>query len=108
MDVRMPGIEATRRLRATAIPEHPPYVIILTAFDLDEYVYAGLHAGAAGFLLKDTLAAELITAIRTAVAGQNVAAPAVTTRLRIRRPYRPGIGLRLPKRHRLRSVSRGM
>ncbi|GII57790.1 DNA-binding response regulator [Planotetraspora thailandica] len=81
MDVRMPGIdgiEATRRLRSA---ETGPHVIILTTFDLDEYVYAGLHAGAAGFLLKDTLAAELVTAIRTVAAGQNVAAPTVTSRL---------------------------
>ncbi|GAA1281385.1 DNA-binding response regulator [Planotetraspora silvatica] len=81
MDVRMPGIdgiEATRRLRSAATG---PHVIILTTFDLDEYVYAGLHAGAAGFLLKDTLAADLVTAIRTVAAGQNVAAPTVTSRL---------------------------
>ena len=81
MDVRMPGIdgiEATRRLRSA---DTGPHVIILTTFDLDEYVYAGLHAGAAGFLLKDTLAADLVTAIRTVAAGQNVAAPTVTSRL---------------------------
>lgn len=84
MDVRMPGIdgiEATRRIRAGRPPEQPPHVIILTTFDLDEYVYAGLHAGAAGFLLKDTLAADLGTAIRAVAAGDNVAAPAVTRRL---------------------------
>jgi DNA-binding NarL/FixJ family response regulator len=56
-------------------------VIILTTFDLDEYIYAGLHAGAAGFLLKDTLAADLVTAVRTVAGGQNVAAPTVTRRL---------------------------
>jgi DNA-binding NarL/FixJ family response regulator len=81
MDIRMPGIdgiEATRRLRSA---DTGPHVIILTTFDLDEYVYAGLHAGAAGFLLKDTLAADLVTAIRTVAAGQNVAAPTVTSRL---------------------------
>jgi DNA-binding NarL/FixJ family response regulator len=81
MDVRMPGIdgiEATRRLRSAVTG---PHVIILTTFDLDEYVYAGLHAGAAGFLLKDTLAAELVIAICTVAAGQNVAAPTVTSRL---------------------------
>ncbi|GAA0360380.1 response regulator transcription factor [Microbispora corallina] len=84
MDVRMPGIdgiEATRRLRAAAGPGRPPHVIILTTFDLDEYVYAGLRAGAAGFLLKDTLAADLVGAIRAVANGQNVAAPTVTRRL---------------------------
>jgi DNA-binding NarL/FixJ family response regulator len=84
MDVRMPridGIEATRRLRADRLPDDPPYVIILTTFDLDEYVYAGLRAGAAGFLLKDTLAGELLQAVRAVAGGHNVAAPTVTRRL---------------------------
>jgi DNA-binding NarL/FixJ family response regulator len=84
MDVRMPGIdgiEATRRLRANAEPQSPPHVIILTTFDLDEYVYAGLRAGAAGFLFKDTLAADLVAAVRAVASGQNVAAPTVTSRL---------------------------
>jgi DNA-binding NarL/FixJ family response regulator len=84
MDVRMPGvdgIEATRRLRATAPPDQPPHVIILTTFDLDEYVYAGLHAGAAGFLLKDALDSELLQAVHAVAGGHNVAAPTVTRRL---------------------------
>jgi DNA-binding NarL/FixJ family response regulator len=82
MDVRMPGmdgIEATRRLRAG--PQPAPRVIILTTFDLDEYVYAGLQAGASGFLLKDTLAADLVAAVRVVAAGESVAAPTVTRRL---------------------------
>ncbi|HEY6592958.1 MAG TPA: response regulator transcription factor [Asanoa sp.] len=81
MDVRMPnvdGIEATRRVRA--LPG-APRVIILTTFDLDEYVYAGLRAGASGFLLKDTLAGDLIAAVRVVVSGESVAAPSVTRRL---------------------------
>jgi DNA-binding NarL/FixJ family response regulator len=82
MDVRMPGldgIEATRRLRTGGTPA--PRVIILTTFDLDEYVFAGLQAGASGFLLKDTLAADLIAAVRVVASGESVAAPTVTRRL---------------------------
>jgi DNA-binding NarL/FixJ family response regulator len=81
MDVRMPtldGIEATRRIRAQP---HPPRVLVLTTFDLDEYVYAGLRAGASGFLLKDALAADLVSAIRAVVAGDAVVAPSATRRL---------------------------
>jgi DNA-binding NarL/FixJ family response regulator len=81
VDVRMPGvdgIEATRRIRALAAP---PRVIILTTFDLDEYVFAGLNAGASGFLLKDTLAADLVSAVRVVASGEAVAAPSVTRRL---------------------------
>jgi len=81
MDVRMPnvdGIEATRRTRAQP---NPPRVLMLTTFDLDEYVYAGLRAGASGFLLKDVLAADLVSAIRAVVAGDAVVAPSATRRL---------------------------
>jgi DNA-binding NarL/FixJ family response regulator len=81
MDVRMPnldGIEATRRIRAQP---QPPRVLVLTTFDLDEYLYAGLRAGASGFLLKDALAADLVSAIRAVVAGDAVVAPSATRRL---------------------------
>jgi DNA-binding NarL/FixJ family response regulator len=84
MDIRMPGmdgIEATRQLCDPLEPDVAPRVIILTTFDLDEYVFAGLRAGASGFLLKDTLAADLLAAVRTVHAGQAVAAPTVTRRL---------------------------
>src|SRR5215471_6882562 len=83
MDVRMPvldGIEATRQI--TASPQSSGVrVIILTTFDLDEYVFAALRAGASGFLLKDTLPADLLTAIRIVAAGEALLAPSVTRRL---------------------------
>jgi DNA-binding NarL/FixJ family response regulator len=81
MDVRMPGtdgIAATRAIRAAA---SAPRVLILTTFDLDEYVYSGLRAGASGFLLKDALAAELVSAVRVVASGEAVVAPTVTRRL---------------------------
>ena len=81
MDVRMPvrdGIEATRDIVAIGLPSK---VLILTTFDLDDYVYAGLRAGASGFLLKDTQPADLIAAIRTIAAGDSVLAPGATKRL---------------------------
>jgi len=81
MDVRMPnldGIGATERIRA-ALPD--TRVIVLTTFDIDEYVYSGLRAGASGFLLKDVPAAELVSAIHTVVAGDAVVAPSATRRL---------------------------
>jgi DNA-binding NarL/FixJ family response regulator len=81
MDVRMPGrdgIEATRDIVAAGLPSK---VLILTTFDLDDYVYAGLRAGASGFLLKDTQPDDLVAAIRTVAAGDAVLAPAATRRL---------------------------
>jgi DNA-binding NarL/FixJ family response regulator len=81
MDVRMPGtdgIEATRRLAADA---DPPRVLILTTFDLDEYVYDALRAGASGFLLKDVTAERLFDAVRIIAAGDALLAPNVTRRL---------------------------
>jgi DNA-binding NarL/FixJ family response regulator len=81
MDVRMPeldGVEATRRITAR-LPD--TRVLILTTFDLDEYVLAGLRAGASGFLLKDVRPPELLSAIRAVAAGDAVVAPAVTRRL---------------------------
>jgi len=80
MDVRMPvmdGIEATGRITASTDVR----ALILTTFDLDEYVFAALRAGASGFLLKDTLPADLLTAIRVVAAGDALLAPSVTRRL---------------------------
>ena len=86
MDIRMPGIdgiEATRRLVAGAGPDGAsvPRVIILTTFDLDEYVYDALRAGASGFLLKDAPPAQLLDAIRVVAAGDALIAPSITRRL---------------------------
>jgi DNA-binding NarL/FixJ family response regulator len=81
MDVRMPGcdgIEATRDIAAAGLPSK---VLILTTFDLDDYVYAGLRAGASGFLLKDTQPDDLVAAIRTIAAGDAVLGPGATRRL---------------------------
>jgi DNA-binding NarL/FixJ family response regulator len=80
MDVRMPvmdGIEATRQITASTDVR----ALILTTFDLDEYVFAALRAGASGFLLKDTLPADLLNAIRVVAAGDALLAPSVTRRL---------------------------
>jgi DNA-binding NarL/FixJ family response regulator len=82
MDVRMPvmdGIEATRRILGCA--DSPCRVIILTTFDLDEYVFDALRAGAGGFLLKDVTAERLFEAVRVVAAGEALLAPAVTRRL---------------------------
>jgi len=83
MDVRMPeldGIEATRRICGDPATESVR-VLILTTFDLDDYVYAALRAGASGFLLKDTPPADLLTAIEVVAAGEALLAPTVTRRL---------------------------
>jgi DNA-binding NarL/FixJ family response regulator len=82
MDVRMPnldGVQATERLMADVHP--PPKVIVLTTFDLDEYVYAAIRAGASGFLLKDARPEELLGAIRAVLSGDAVVAPSATRRL---------------------------
>jgi DNA-binding NarL/FixJ family response regulator len=83
MDVRMPhvdGIEATGRIAGPDVP-HPVRVLMLTTFDLDDYVYAALRNGASGFLLKDTPPEDLVRAIRVVAAGEALLAPTVTRRL---------------------------
>ena len=81
MDIRMPlldGVEATRRLVADGSPAR---ILVLTTFDLDEYVHAAIRAGASGFLLKDVTPAELVEAIRIVAGGDALLAPSVTRRL---------------------------
>ena len=80
MDVRMPGIDgiaATRQITTEGLAE----VLVLTTFDLDEYVHAALRAGAAGFLLKSVEAPRLVEAVKLVAAGDGVLAPTVTRRL---------------------------
>ena len=81
MDIRMPvldGLEATRQI--TAI-ERPPRVLVLTTFELDEYIYGALKAGASGFLLKDVAPEHLVNGIKTVASGDSLLSPSVTTRL---------------------------
>jgi DNA-binding NarL/FixJ family response regulator len=81
VDIQMPhvdGLEATRRL--LALPK-PPRVLVLTTFDLNEYVYESMKAGASGFLLKDVRRGQLTDAVRTVVAGETLVSPAITRRL---------------------------
>ena len=81
MDIRMPGLDglgATHQIRAS---RQPARVLILTTYDLDEYVYEGLRAGAAGFLLKDSEQQLIVRAVRTVAAGESILAPSLTLRL---------------------------
>ena len=98
MDIRMPrldGIEATRRIRGE--PD-APCILVLTTFDLDEYVYEALRAGAGGFLLKDAPPSQLREAVRTVAAGETLLAPAVTRRLVERFVQRPAPDAEAEKR----------
>jgi DNA-binding NarL/FixJ family response regulator len=81
MDVRMPELDGVEATRLIVQSESCARIIILTTFDLDEYVYAALHAGASGFLLKDTPPADLLSGIRAVASGDAVVAPSVTRRL---------------------------
>lgn len=81
MDVRMPVLDGVAATGQIVESGSPAQVIILTTFDLDEYVYAGLRAGASGFLLKDAQPAELLAAIRAVASGDAVVAPSITRRL---------------------------
>jgi DNA-binding NarL/FixJ family response regulator len=102
MDIRMPvldGIEATRQLAGPGVVA-PVKVLVVTTFNLDEYVYEALRAGASGFILKDAPPAELVAGVRTVAAGESLLAPAVTrqligrfgARIRSADPAAPGPG----------------
>ena len=94
MDIRMPvldGVEATRLICQDQTAPGGPRVIVLTTFDLDEYVVAALRAGASGFLLKDAAPADILAAIRVVAAGEALLAPSVTRRLIDRFTTRPEI-----------------
>jgi len=96
MDIRMPGLdglEATRRL--LALPT-PPRVLVLTTFDLNEYVYEAMKTGASGFLLKDVRPEQLAEAVRTVAEGDTLLAPAITRRLVEEFVRRPPPGQRTP------------
>jgi DNA-binding NarL/FixJ family response regulator len=117
MDVRMPvmdGIEATRQITAA---QHPTKVLVLTTFDLDEYVYSALRAGASGFLLKDTPPRQLLEAVRVIASGEALLAPTVTRRLiaefirqptSARRPARTLAGITEREREVLTLIARGL
>jgi DNA-binding NarL/FixJ family response regulator len=120
MDIRMPemdGLEATRRIRSNEATASTR-VLILTTFDLDEYVFEALRAGASGFLLKDTLPDELLAAVRVIAEGEALLAPKVTRRLieeYVQRPAaasaapRPGLDtLTDREREVLAAVARGL
>jgi DNA-binding NarL/FixJ family response regulator len=81
MDVRMPGMDGIEATRAIVEANPQSRIIILTTFDLDEYAFAGLNAGASGFLLKDAQPAELATAIRAVASGDAAVSPRVTRKL---------------------------
>jgi DNA-binding NarL/FixJ family response regulator len=120
MDVRMPvmdGLEATRQILGPFTDERRPRVLILTTFDLDEYVYEALRAGASGFLLKDASGEELVRGVRVVAAGDALLAPSITRRLiadftHQRRPDGPipvSLGLLTPREVEvLRLIARGL
>ena len=106
MDIRMPeldGIEATRRILAARPAAAGVRIIILTTFDLDQYVYAALAAGASGFLLKDVTPEHLVAAVQLVQTGDALLAPSITRRLVER--FAPGPGQAHPDRTGCRAVT---
>jgi DNA-binding NarL/FixJ family response regulator len=120
MDVRMPimdGLQAAREILRAAAGPVVPRVLMLTTFDLDDYVYEALRAGASGFLLKDATAAELVHAVRVVAAGDALLAPSVTRRLiadfarrpRAERPFPVALGALTQRESEvLRLIARGL
>lgn len=81
MDIRMPGMDGLEATRSIVDVERPPRVLMLTTFDLDEYVYQAMKSGASGFLLKDVRPEQLADAVRVVASGDSLLAPAITQRL---------------------------
>jgi DNA-binding NarL/FixJ family response regulator len=109
MDIRMPlldGIEATRHLAGPDSPS-PAKILVVTTFNVDEYVYEALRAGASGFMLKDAAPPELINAVRTVARGESLLAPAVTRALigRFAERLRPPAASASPERDRLKVLA---
>ena len=103
MDVRMPnmdGLEATRRILRAPGPQHPK-VIMLTTFDLDDYVFEALRAGASGFLLKDARADDLVQAVRVVASGEALLSPSITRKLIADYARRPSADRPRPERLRV-------
>jgi DNA-binding NarL/FixJ family response regulator len=100
MDVRMPGMDGIEATRIITAHEPAPKILVLTTFDLDDYVYSALHAGASGFLLKDTPPAQLLDAVRVIASGEALLAPTVTRRLIAEFIQRPA-----PARHPARTLA---
>ncbi|MFG2271453.1 response regulator [Streptomyces chartreusis] len=109
MDIRMPlldGIEATRRLAGPGSP-NPAKILVVTTFNVDEYVYEALRAGASGFILKDAPPPELVNAVRTVARGESLLAPSVTRTLigRYAERVRPATAPASPERDRLKALT---
>lgn len=117
MDVRMPGMDGIEATRLITAHQPAPKILVLTTFDLDDYVYSALRAGASGFLLKDTPPGKLLDAVRVVAAGEALLAPSVTRRLiaefigraaPVQRPARTLDGITDREREVLTLIARGL